>query len=249
LIISKVAINIWKAHDFRRQTWSEPQIIRRTKAVSTPHVLNRSACSKDGWPWRGTEECRVSHGIIRRCASKWSTFLYSSVFGLAAWQLGSYDYSLAVQILMDTFEIIKIAWLDPKVLIIELLIIELPTVTIEQWALIKYCLWTTKIDKFYIFKKYVSDTYFKLLTFLKHFRKCIFNNVFMNLSFMDFLFYVPFFCTAAAVVNEILNVCFENIEFCKRKQAIFNRGSLFYSHCGITVFTDRPNCAVEEVRL
>jgi hypothetical protein len=29
----------------------------------------------------------------------------------------------------------------------------------------------------------------------------------MNLSFMDFLFYVPFFCTAAAAVTDILNVC------------------------------------------
>jgi hypothetical protein len=28
----------------------------------------------------------------------------------------------------------------------------------------------------------------------------------MNLSFMDFLFYVPFFSTAAAVNTEILNV-------------------------------------------
>jgi hypothetical protein len=51
-----------------------------TKAVSTPHVLNRSACSMDGWPWRGSDECRVSHGIIRICASKFSTFLYSSLF-------------------------------------------------------------------------------------------------------------------------------------------------------------------------
>jgi hypothetical protein len=171
---------------------------------------------------------------------------------LAAWQLWLFVSCSNINGYLRNYQdclTLTSTWLDPKVLIIELLIIELPTVTIEQWALIKYCLWTTKIDKFYIFKKYVSDTYFKLLTFLKHFRKCIFNNVFMNLSFMDFLFYVPFFCTAAAVVNEILNVCFENIEFCKRKQAIFNRGSLFYSHCGITVFTDRPNCAVEEVRL
>jgi hypothetical protein len=28
----------------------------------------------------------------------------------------------------------------------------------------------------------------------------------MNLSFMDFLFYVPFYCTAAAAVTEILNI-------------------------------------------
>jgi hypothetical protein len=80
---------------------------------------------------------------------------------------------------------------------------------------------------------------------------------------MDFLFYVPFFCTAAAVVTEILNICFVNVEVLERKklkverashfvkiivafphrlpklpkstqrkQAIPNKGSLFYSHCG-----------------
>jgi hypothetical protein len=79
---------------------------------------------------------------------------------------------------------------------------------------------------------------------------------------MDFLFYVPFFCTAAAEVTEILNICFVNVEFfdrkklkvkrashfvkiivacphrlpkqpesTQRKQAIPNKGSLFYSHC------------------
>jgi hypothetical protein len=76
---------------------------------------------------------------------------------------------------------------------------------------------------------------------------------------MDFLFYVPFFCTAAAVTD----ICFVNVEFferkklkvkrashfvklivacphrlpklpesTQRKQAIPNKGSLFYSHCG-----------------
>jgi hypothetical protein len=44
------------------------------------------------------------------------------------------------------------------------------------------------------FKKYVSDKYFKLLTFYT-FINYIFNNVLMNLSFMKFLFHVPFFCT------------------------------------------------------
>jgi hypothetical protein len=34
----------------------------------------------------------------------------------------------------------------------------------------------------------------------KHFRKYIFNEVLTNRSFMDFLFYVPYFCTAAGVV-------------------------------------------------
>jgi hypothetical protein len=61
--------------------------------------------------------------------------------------------------------------------------------------------------QFYILKKYVSDKYLTL-NFFKHFRKYIFNNVLMNQSFMDFLIYVPFFCTAvAAAVTEILNVC------------------------------------------
>jgi hypothetical protein len=74
---------------------------------------------------------------------------------------------------------------------------------------------------------------------------------------MDFLFHVPFFCTAAAVVTEILAVCFKIVEGKKlilnqvlisskyylscaktaginstrRKQAMFINGSLFYSHC------------------
>jgi hypothetical protein len=39
---------------------------------------------------------------------------------------------------------------------------------------------------------------------------------------MDFLFYVPFFCIAAAgEVTEILNVCFVNIEFRERQKADF----------------------------
>jgi hypothetical protein len=33
----------------------------------------------------------------------------------------------------------------------------------------------------------------------------------MNLSFMDFLFYVPFFCTAAGEVAEMYTVCLVNI--------------------------------------
>jgi hypothetical protein len=40
---------------------------------------------------------------------------------------------------------------------------------------------------------------------------------------MDFLFNVPFFCTAAAVVTEILNICFINIEFCQLKKLILNQ--------------------------
>jgi hypothetical protein len=86
---------------------------------------------------------------------------------------------------------------------------------------------------------------------------------------MDFLFHVPFFCTAAGVVTDILTVCFVNIEFFERKklilnqashfvkiivacphrlpkepestqgkQAIPNKGSLFYSHCA---HTQEPN--------
>jgi hypothetical protein len=51
-----------------------------------------------------------------------------------------------------------------------------------------------------------------------HFRKYIFNNVLTNLSFMAFLFHVPFFCTAAAV-TEILTV----FEFRERKKLILNQ--------------------------
>jgi hypothetical protein len=40
---------------------------------------------------------------------------------------------------------------------------------------------------------------------------------------MDFLFYVPFFCTAAAAVTEILNVCCVNIELFERKKLILNQ--------------------------
>jgi hypothetical protein len=37
---------------------------------------------------------------------------------------------------------------------------------------------------------------------------------------MDFLFHVPFFCTAAAAVADILTVCLVNIEFRERKKLI-----------------------------
>jgi hypothetical protein len=44
----------------------------------------------------------------------------------------------------------------------------------------------------------------------------------MNLIFMDFLFHVPFFCTAAAAaVTEILTVLFVNIEFRERQKSDF----------------------------
>jgi hypothetical protein len=40
---------------------------------------------------------------------------------------------------------------------------------------------------------------------------------------MDFSFYVPFFCTAAAAAaTAILNGCFVNIEFCESKKLILN---------------------------
>jgi hypothetical protein len=39
---------------------------------------------------------------------------------------------------------------------------------------------------------------------------------------MDFLFHVPFFCTAAAVAK-ILTICFVNIEFRVRKKMILNQ--------------------------
>jgi hypothetical protein len=42
----------------------------------------------------------------------------------------------------------------------------------------------------------------------------------MNRSFVDFLFHVPFFCTADGVVAEIQTVCFVNIEFREHKKLI-----------------------------
>jgi hypothetical protein len=38
---------------------------------------------------------------------------------------------------------------------------------------------------------------------------------------MNFLFHVPFFCTAGAAVAEIQTVCFVNIECCERKKPDF----------------------------
>jgi hypothetical protein len=40
---------------------------------------------------------------------------------------------------------------------------------------------------------------------------------------MDFLFHVPFFCTAAGAVAEIQTVCLVNIEFHERKKLILNQ--------------------------
>jgi hypothetical protein len=40
---------------------------------------------------------------------------------------------------------------------------------------------------------------------------------------MDFLFHVPFFCTAAGAVADIQTVCFVNIEFHERKKLILNQ--------------------------
>jgi hypothetical protein len=44
---------------------------------------------------------------------------------------------------------------------------------------------------------------------------------------MDFLFHVPFFCTAAllhaGVVAEIQSVCFVNMDFCEHKKLILNQ--------------------------
>jgi hypothetical protein len=50
-----------------------------------------------------------------------------------------------------------------------------------------------------------------------------------NRSFMDFLFHVPFFCTAAAAVAEILSVCYVNIEFREPQSSLW------------TNFSFRPN--------
>jgi hypothetical protein len=72
----------------------------------------------------------------------------------------------------------------------------------------------------------------------------------LGISVMDFLFHVPFFCTAAAVMTEILRFV-SNFwvswgqkadiispvpilpKSTRCKQAIFNKGSLFYSHCAL----------------
>jgi hypothetical protein len=40
---------------------------------------------------------------------------------------------------------------------------------------------------------------------------------------MDFLFHVPFFCTAGGAVAEIQTVCFVNIEFREGKKLILNQ--------------------------
>jgi hypothetical protein len=44
---------------------------------------------------------------------------------------------------------------------------------------------------------------------------------------MDYLFYIPFFCTADVAVTEILNVCFVNVEFFERKKLKVKRASHF----------------------
>jgi hypothetical protein len=46
---------------------------------------------------------------------------------------------------------------------------------------------------------------------------------------MDFLFYVPFFCTAAAVITEIERL-FANIEFRERQKADFEPSSHFVKY-------------------
>jgi hypothetical protein len=59
----------------------------------------------------------------------------------------------------------------------------------------------------------------------------------MNLCFMDFSFYVPFFCTAAAAVTEILNVCFVNVEFFESKKLKVKRASHF-----VKIIVACPHC-------
>jgi hypothetical protein len=55
---------------------------------------------------------------------------------------------------------------------------------------------------------------------------------------MDFLFHVPFFCTAAAAaVADILTVCLVTIEFCVCKKLILNQvliSSKYYKSCAKT---------------
>jgi hypothetical protein len=45
----------------------------------------------------------------------------------------------------------------------------------------------------------------------------------MNQSFMDFKFYVPFFCTATAVVTEILNIILQILSFVSAKKLILSQ--------------------------
>jgi hypothetical protein len=40
---------------------------------------------------------------------------------------------------------------------------------------------------------------------------------------MDFLFHIPFFCTAVAALVEILTLVFVNIEFRERKKLILKK--------------------------
>jgi hypothetical protein len=55
---------------------------------------------------------------------------------------------------------------------------------------------------------------------------------------MDFLFHVPFFCTARP---NIISRVSKLPDSTWRKQAILNKGSLFYSHCGPGVVYVTPD--------
>jgi hypothetical protein len=52
---------------------------------------------------------------------------------------------------------------------------------------------------------------------------------------MDFLFHVPFFCTAAGAVAEIQTVCFVNIELRERKKMILTQVKRAYHFVQIIV--------------
>jgi hypothetical protein len=57
----------------------------------------------------------------------------------------------------------------------------------------------------------------------------------MNLSFMDFLFHVPFFCTLLLVRLLIFRqFVFVNIEFSDCKKLILNKASHFFKIIGNT---------------
>jgi hypothetical protein len=57
---------------------------------------------------------------------------------------------------------------------------------------------------------------------------------------MDFLFHVPFFCTAAAV-DEIRTVCFVNLEFRELKKLILNQVKRASHFVKIIVCPNCPN--------
>jgi hypothetical protein len=63
---------------------------------------------------------------------------------------------------------------------------------------------------------------------------------------MDFLFYVPFFCTAAGVVADI---CFVNIKFFEHKKLISNQVKRASHFVKIIVATLWPSAQTAQIKL